>query len=196
MVQPKHTWRGGAGGSIGHDSLLSAARLRPANLSGPGLGAPGRSAPRGRRAHRHLAWRVEAGGYQLLSRSSGSARRGPLTSCGAAGPPRAVLGGPCPGGWHSREWVCGEGKELRESGNKKLSGGEEAGRRKGEQSDHLLKAGRVRLGGPGRLPQPPGVLGRAAKGQGRKTLQSRGWRPGMDGTVPSPSPRSPRAPQP
>lgn len=88
------------------------------------------------------------------------------------------------------------GKERSCGGNKKLSGGEEAGRRKGEQSDHLLKAGRVRLGGPGRLPQPPGVLGRAAKGQGRKTLQSRGWRPGMDGTVPSPSPRSPRAPQP
>ena len=93
---PKHTWRG-AGGSIGHDSLLSAARLRPATRSSPGLGAPGRSAPPGRSAHRHLAWLVKAWGYQLLSRRSRSARRGPLTSCGAAGPPGAVLRGPCPG---------------------------------------------------------------------------------------------------
>lgn len=32
---------------------------------------------------------------------------GPLTSCGAAGPPGAVLGGPCPG------WVAGPRVGLR-----------------------------------------------------------------------------------
>lgn len=106
------------------------------------------------------------------------------------------MGGPCPGGWHSCGWVCAEGTELRASGDKKLSGGKEAGRRKGEQSDHLLKSDRVGWEAPGRLPKPPGVRGGAAKGPNKETLQSRGWRPGMDRAVPPPSPRSPRAPQP
>lgn len=131
---------------------------------------------------------VWAGGYQLLSRSSGSAEPGPLTSCGAAGPREAVSGGPCPGGWHSCGWVCAEGTELRASGDKKLSGGKEAGRRKGEQSDHLLKSDRVGWEAPGRLPKPPGVRGGAAKGPSKETFQSRGWRPGMDRTVPPPPP--------
>lgn len=195
MVQPKHTWRG-AGGSIGHDSLLSAARLRPATRSGLGLGAPGGSAPRERSAQRHLAWLVKARGYQLLSRSSRSARHEPLISCGAAGPPRFVLGGPC-SGWLAKPRVgLRAGMELRTSEDKKLCGGKEAGRREGEESDHLLKSDRVGWGAPGRCPKPPGVSGGAAKGPGWETLQSRGWRRGTDRSVPPPSPRSPRAPQP
>lgn len=80
--------------------------------------------------------------------------------------------------------------------DKKLSGGKEAGRREGKQSNHLLKSDRVGWGAPGRCLKPPGVRGGAAKGPGRETLQNRGWRRGTDRAVPPPSPRSPRAPQP
>lgn len=47
---------------------------------------------------------------------------------------------------------------------------------------------------PGRLPKPPGVRGGAAKGPSKETLQSRGWRSGMDRAVPPPRPpESPRS---
>ena len=78
--------------------------------------------------------------------------------------------------------------------DKKLSGGKEAGRREGKQSNHLLKSDRVGWGAPGRCLKPPGVRGGAAKGPGRETLQSRGWRRGTDRSVPTPlPPKSPRS---
>lgn len=57
-------------------------------------------------------------------------------------------GAHAPGRGHSRGWVCGEGTELRTSGDKKLSGGKEAGRKEGEQSDHLLKSDWIEWGAP------------------------------------------------
>lgn len=110
-----------------------------------------------------------------------------------------MLGDPCPGSWHRRGWVCAEGTELRASGDKKLSGG---GRRRegGRESGAITFLSPIGVGweAPGRLPKPPGVRGGAAKGPSEETLQSRGWRPGMDRAVPPrpPAPRSPRAPQP
>lgn len=76
---------------------------------------------------------MEAGGSPLLFRSSGSAPRGPLTSCGAAGPPGAVLEGPCPGRWaQPRVGMRGENGAAGEWRQKVKRGGR--GREGGKKS--------------------------------------------------------------
>lgn len=105
LVQPKHTWLG-AGGSIGHDSLLRGAPRASYSLQ-PGSGAPGRyhrgeaqRSPPPRRA------RALAGSSPLLSGTSESTQAG-LSRLARPGCLLEPCGGAhAPGGWH--EWVCGE----------------------------------------------------------------------------------------
>lgn len=99
-------------------------------------------------------------------------------------------GAHAPGGWHSRGWVCGEGTGPRANVDKKLSGGDGAGRGLGKPSNHLLKSDRVGGGAPGRRPQPPGVRVELLRA-GRETLKSRGWRGGTDREALPPPPGVP-----
>lgn len=102
-------------------------------------------------------------------------------------------GAHAPGGGHSRGWVCGEGTELRTSGDKKLSGGKEAGRKEGEQSDHLLKSDWIEWGAPdaaASLPESVVELLRDRAGRPLKAAAGAGVRTERSLPPPPESPRS------
>lgn len=140
-------------------------------------------------------WRL--GASPLLSRSSGSAPRGSLTSCGAAGPPEAVLEGPCPrrlaqprvGLWGGNR-AAGE---WRQKVQWPRGGRKEAGRRQGKRSDHLLKSERVGRGAPKKPPEasPSESEAELAKGPGKGDPLKPWLAPGRGQSGPSPSPGVP-----
>lgn len=112
---------------------------------------------------------------------------------------RSRAGGPMPRqlaqtrvGLRGGDGAAGEWRQKVKWGGRRREGGRESG------AITFLSPIGIGWEAPGRLPKPPGVRGGAAKGPSKETLQSRGWRPGMDRAVPPrpPAPRSPRAPQP